>query len=162
MDRIKESFDSLPIAACFFDKNGVVRLINRRMLAITNWLQKGGIQSLAEMQSALQAPPASVCCLDPHLWIYRFPDGTALRFAQEQITTKAGARYTQITAADVTELIQKQNQLKAENAKLEKTNKRLRRLLAQMPEIIREEETLAMKLRVHDDLSLIHIFRFKV
>lgn len=59
MDRIKESFDSLPIAACFFDKNGVVRLINRRMLAITNWLQKGGIQSLAEMQSALQAPPAS-------------------------------------------------------------------------------------------------------
>ena len=32
MDRIKESFDSLPIAACFFDKNGVVRLINRRML----------------------------------------------------------------------------------------------------------------------------------
>ena len=40
MDRIKESFDSLPIAACFFDKNGVVRLINRRMLAITNWLQK--------------------------------------------------------------------------------------------------------------------------
>ena len=44
-----------------------VWLINRRMLAITNWLQKGGIQSLAEMQSALQAPPASVCCLDPHL-----------------------------------------------------------------------------------------------
>ena len=24
MDRIKESFDSLPIAVCFFDKNGVV------------------------------------------------------------------------------------------------------------------------------------------
>ena len=153
MDRIKESFDNLPIAACFFDKNGVVRLINRRMLAIANWLQKGGIQSLAEMQSALQAPPASVCCLDARLRIYRFPDGTALRFAQEQITTKAGVRYTQITAADVTELIRKQNQLKAENAKLEKTNKRLKRLLAQMPEIIREEETLAMKLRVHDDIG---------
>ena len=29
MDRIKESFDSLPIAACFFDKNGVVRLLTR-------------------------------------------------------------------------------------------------------------------------------------
>ena len=79
MDRIKESFDSLPIAACFFDKNGVVRLINRRMLAIANWLQKGGIQSLAEMQSALQAPPASVCCLDPRLRIYRFR--TEQRFA---------------------------------------------------------------------------------
>ena len=153
MDRIKESFDSLPIAACFFDKNGVVRLINRRMLAIANWLRKGGIQSLAEMQSALQSPPANVRCLDPHLRIYRFPDGKALRFAQEQITTKAGVRYTQITAADVTELIRKQNQLKAENAKLAEANERLRLLLAQMPEIIREEETLAMKLRVHDDIG---------
>ena len=92
MDRIKESFDSLPIAACFFDKNGVVRLINRRMLAIANWLRKGGIQSLAEMQSALHAPPANVCCLDLRLRIYRFPDGKALRFSQEQITTKAGVR----------------------------------------------------------------------
>ena len=114
MDRIKESFDNLPIAACFFDKNGVVRLINRRMLAIANWLRKGGIQSLAEMQSVLQAPPANVRCLDMRLRIYRFPDGKALRFAQERITTKTGVRYTQITAADVTELIRKQNQLKAE------------------------------------------------
>ena len=153
MDRIKESFDSLPIAACFFDKNGVVRLINRRMLAIANCLRNGGIQSLAEMQSVLQAPPANVRCLDMRLRIYRFPDGKALRFAQEQITTKTGVRYTQITAADVTELIRKQNQLKAENAKLEEANERLRLLFAQIPEIIREEETLAMKLRVHDDIG---------
>ena len=72
MDRIKESFDSLPIAACFFDKNGGVRLITRRMLAIANWLRKGGIQSLAEMQSALHAPPANVRCLDLRLQIFRF------------------------------------------------------------------------------------------
>ena len=65
MDRIKESFDSLPIAACFFDENDVVRLVNRRMLAIANWLRKGGIQSLEEMQSALHSPPANVRCLDP-------------------------------------------------------------------------------------------------
>ena len=153
MDRIKESFDSLPIAVCFFDKNGVVRLVNRRMLVIASWLRKGGIQLLAEMQSTLQAPPANVRCLDPHLQIYRFPDGKALRFAQEQITTKAGVQYTQVTAADVTELIREQDQLKAENAKLEEANARLRRLLAQMPEIIRKEETLAMKLRVHDDIG---------
>lgn len=68
MDRIKESFDSLPIAACFFDKNGVVRLINRRMLAIANWLQKGGIQSLAEMQSALPGARRQACAV----WIRAF------------------------------------------------------------------------------------------
>ena len=92
MDRIKESFDSLPIAACFFDENGVVRLVNRRMLAIANWLRKGGIQSLEEMQSALHSPPANVRCLDRHLRIYRFPDGKALRFAQEQIASALSVR----------------------------------------------------------------------
>lgn len=88
MDRIKESFDSLPIAACFFDKNGVVRLVNRRMLVIVNWLRKGDIQSLAEMQSALQSPPSNVICLDPRLRIYRFPDGKALRFARSKSQQK--------------------------------------------------------------------------
>ena len=90
MDRIKESFDSLPIAACFFDKNGVVRLINRRMLAIANWLRKGGIQSLAEMQSALHSPPANVRCLDPRLWIYRFPDGNGAALCAGADHNKSG------------------------------------------------------------------------
>ena len=153
MDRIKNSFDSLPIAVCFFDHNDVVRLINHRMLAIASLLRRGGIQTLAELQDALQSPPEAVRCLDPQLQIYQFPDGSALRFAREQIVTKAGVRYTQITAADVTELMQKQNQLKEENEKLAEANAQLRKLFAQMPEIIREEETLAMKLRVHDDIG---------
>lgn len=130
MDRIKESFDSLPIAACFFDGNGVVRLINHRMLAISNFLRKGGIQTLSEMEDALRSPPADVDCLSPQLRIYRLPGGTAMRFAQEKITTKAGIRYTQVTAADVTELIRKQTQLREENAKLTEANERLRTLLS--------------------------------
>ena len=34
MNSIKESFDNLPVAVCFFDKRGVVRLMNRRMLSV--------------------------------------------------------------------------------------------------------------------------------
>ncbi len=122
MDRIKESFDSLPIAVCFFDRNGVVRLINHRMLAIASQLRKGGIQTLAELHDALRSPPPTVRCLDPQLYIFRFSDGTELRFAEE-------------------------------SAKLAEANERMRRLFEQMPEIIRQEETLAMKLRVHDDIG---------
>ena len=73
MDRIKESFDSLPIAVCFFDKNGMVRLVNHRMLTVLNHLRKNGVQTLAELQSALQTPAAGVRCLNPQLGIYRFP-----------------------------------------------------------------------------------------
>ena len=78
MDRIKESFDSLPIAVCFFDKNGVVRLINHRMLAVASQLRKGGIQTLAELHDALRSPPPTVRCLDSQLYIFRFSDGTEL------------------------------------------------------------------------------------
>lgn len=153
MDKIKESFDSLPVAVGFFDTNGVVRLVNHRMLALSSLLRKNGVQTLAEMQIVLQAPPANICCLDSKLQIYRFPDGKVFRFLQEQITTKAGIRYTQITAADVTELMRRQTRLKEENAKLTDANHRLRKIFEQMPEIIREEETLEMKLRVHDDIG---------
>lgn len=153
MDRIKESFDSLPVAACFFDANGVVRLINHRMLTIGNQLRRGGIQTLTELQSALESPPDAIRCLNPELQIFRFPDGTALRFARESITTRAGIPYTQVTAGDVTERIHRQNQLKEENEKLTQANERLRLLFRQMPDIIRQEETLAMKLRVHDNIG---------
>ena len=153
MDKIKESFDHLPIAVCFFDTNGIVRLINHRMLAIASLLQRNGVQTLTELETALKTPPEGVCCLEPQLQIFRFPDGSALRFAQEQVTTKAGVRYTQVTAADVTELMRRQTELNEENAKLAEVNERLRRLFEQMPEIIREEETLEMKQRVHDDIG---------
>jgi len=133
MDKIKESFDSLPVAVGFFDANGVVRLVNHRMLALSSLL--------------------NICCMDPQLQIYRFPDGKVFRFLQEQITTKAGIQYTQITAADVTELMRRQTRLKEENAKLTDANNRLRKIFEQMPEIIREEETLDMKLRVHDNIG---------
>ena len=122
MDRVKECFDSLPIAVCFFDANGVVRLVNHRMLAAMNCLRSNGVQTLAELEAILEAPPETVCCLDPQLRIYRFPDGRVLRFARERITTKAGVRYTQVTAADVTELMLRQAELKEENEKLTQAN----------------------------------------
>lgn len=153
MNKIKESFDYLPVAVCFFDANGVVRLINHRMLAIAGLLQKDGVQTLAEMEAALKAPPVGICCADQQLRIYRFPGGKALRFAQKQIATKAGIQYTQVTATDVTELMLRQCELNEENAKLAEANERLRKIFEQMPEIIREEETLAMKQRVHDDIG---------
>ncbi len=153
MDKIKESFDHLPIAVCFFDTNGIVRLINHRMLAIAVLLQENGVQTLTELESALKTPPEGIYCLEPQLKIFRFPNGSALRFTKEQIKTKAGVRYTQVTAFDVTELMQRQTELNKENKKLAKVNDRLRRLFEQMPEIIREEETLEMKQRVHDDIG---------
>ena len=153
MDRIRESFDSLPVAICFFDKNGVVRLINHRMLMLTDRLRKNGIQTFDELEAALEQPPETVCCLNKELRLYRFWDESVFQFTEKTIRTKPGIPYTQVTACDVTELLQSQNRLQKENERLKDANDRLRKLFEQMPDLIREEETLAMKLRVHDDIG---------
>ena len=49
MNSIKESFDNLPVAVCFFDKRGVVRLMNRRMLSVGAELLGSGVQTLEEL-----------------------------------------------------------------------------------------------------------------
>ena len=152
-NRIKESFDSLPIAVCFFDMHGLIRLINHRMLATAAMLRKDGIQTLTELQGVLHKPPESITCISRRLNIYQFPDGTTLRFSFEPVKTRTGSKYIQATASDVTKLMQEQRRLKEENNRLAEANERLLKLYKQMPELIREKETLELKQRVHDDIG---------
>lgn len=153
MNRIKEGFDYLPIAVCFFDSNGVVRLINHRMLSVGLALLGSGIQTLEELHCALNAPPAGIAQPNKSLPVYYFPDGKALRFEEKIIFASNGAKYTQVIAADVTELMNRYAELERDNARLEDSNRRAKRLYDQMPEIVREEEILTMKMRIHDDIG---------
>lgn len=151
MDIIKESFDHLPIAICFFDSQGIARLINHQMLDIMNALRSDGIQTLDELRNALQ--DSNIHCINSELHIYEFSEDMIIRFTKDNIVTRDNKQFTQVIGTNVTELIRRQNQLKEENKKLTETNNRLRKLFEQMPDIIREEETLEMKLRVHDDIG---------
>lgn len=153
MNVIKESFDNLPMAVCIFDQKGLVRLMNRRMLSVTAALLGSGVQTREELRHALTHPPEGITPLQNAPGVYRFPDGTVLRFAWEHITDADGVTYQQVTATDVTELVARQEQLAAENARLADANRRTRRLMEQMPEIVREQEILTMKMRVHDDIG---------
>ena len=123
------------------------------MLMLTDRLRKNGIQTFDELEAALEQPPETVCCLNKELQLYRFWDESVFQFTEKTIRTKLGIPYTQVTACDVTELLQSQNRLQKENERLKDANDRLRKLFEQMPDLIREEETLAMKLRVHDDIG---------
>lgn len=152
MKHIKESFDNMPIAVCFFDKRGVVRLINHKMLSIGGELFGDGIQTLWELREGLKSPKKAVL-LDGGLPLYRFSDGTILKFEETIIKDEHGDTYTQVTAVDVTTLIERQEELKRENEELTQVNAAARRLYENMAEIVRDEEILAMKMRVHDDIG---------
>ena len=57
---VKEGFDTLPAAICYFDRNGLLRLINHRMQEIAAVLC-GGICRPLRIWSRRCAVPAAVC-----------------------------------------------------------------------------------------------------
>ena len=152
-ESIKEGSDNLPDGICFFDSQGTVQLINRKMMAIFVMLFGREIQTLDELRRALLCPPPEVECLDSVILLYKFPDGTVQRFTESVITDRNGEQITEVTAADVTELYAKQKELNSENSRLADANKRMKWMLDNMNDIVREEETLSMKIRVHDDIG---------
>lgn len=152
MSQIKESFDNMPIAACFFDKRGVVRLVNHKMLSVSDELCDKGIQTLDELKEALKSPKKAVL-IDESISLYRLSDGTILKFEEKNIADEYGDSYTQVTAVDVTTLIERHEELKRENEELTQVNAAARRLYENMAEIVRDEEILTMKMRVHDDIG---------
>ena len=153
MNAIKESLDNLPAAICIFSSKGLVRLMNRRMLVVGSWLLGSGIQALGELREALENPPGTVTKDASMPAVYHFPDGSALRFSENEILDRDGQRYTEIIAADVSELMAVRTRLSEENTRLDAANEALRKLGEEMADIVREEEILNMKIRVHDDIG---------
>ncbi|MBO5184245.1 MAG: hypothetical protein J6D79_00745 [Clostridia bacterium] len=153
MNIIKESFDNLPIGICFFDSRGLIRLINKQMLSIGCVLLDGGFQTLWELRAALLSPPECVRVLDEKNTLFCFPDNVVLRFEEKQITDGRKNRFTQATFADVSALASRQKELKEENKRLDNANRRAKQLYDNMAGIVREEEILSMKMRVHDDIG---------
>lgn len=152
-ESIKEGSDNLPDGICFFDEYGTVRLINKKMMSIGMMLFGKEIQTLDELHSALSCPQSGVECLDREIALYHFPDGTVHRFTESVIADWDGKQITEVIAADVTELYAKQEELNCENIRLADANRRMKWILDNMSDIVREEETLSMKIRVHDDIG---------
>lgn len=152
-ESVKEGCDNLPDGISFFDEYGTVQLINRKMMAVGMMLSGKDIQTLDELRGALAAPRPGVECLDGTTGLYRFPDKTVRRFTRSWFMDRSGKQITEVIAADVTELYAKQVELNRENACLVEANKRMRWILDNMNDIVREEEILSMKIRIHDDIG---------
>ena len=148
---VKEAFDNLPSGVCFFDKNGTVTLCNHQMYRVFFALTGMDLQSLPELQDFLNSH-GNESHRDHEFFLLE--DNTAWTFAQEQITTQEGETYTQVTASDVAELYLRQKELEEEMRKLKKHAERIRRLSSDILALIREEEILNMKMRVHDDIGI--------
>lgn len=150
---IKESFDQLPTATCFFDSTGGVVLCNRRMYELSQYLLHSSIQYLAEAEQALASPPDGVVPIAHAENTYQFPDQTIWKFEKRIVTDRYKETYTQLTAADVTKLHQALTQFAIDNHKLAQDAEKLKELSKTVEAVAREKEALAAKSAMHDSLA---------
>ena len=150
---VKEGFDNLPSAICFAGHSGTILLCNRQMHRLCHILMGMDLQHISELRRALDRPQPAVEVVDRAARIYRFPDRSLWKFAETPITDEDGNHYTQVQAIDVTELHEKKAELERDNQALTEANQRAKKLYAELDQIVREKETLAMKMRVHDDMG---------
>lgn len=152
-DAIREGFDNLPMGVAFFDQTGFPRMINRRMHILGMYMAGKEIQSRQELVEALAAPGQKIQVISREPAVYAFPDGSVWKYSQRTVTTESREVFTQFLAVDVTALSVSRQKLEQENEQLRETGRLIRELSSNVVSITREEEVLAMKVKVHDELG---------
>lgn len=128
-------------------------LCNRQMYRLSQYLFQSDMQYLGEVKIALASPPDGVVRLSDMEDTYRFPDKTVWQFEWTKVTDRYGEVYTQLTAADITELHRALVQLADDNRKLDEDAKKLRELSENVEAVAKEKELLAAKSAMHDSLA---------
>ena len=150
---IKESFDLLPTAVCFFDSMGSIVLCNRQMYQLSRQLLDNDMQYLGEVEEAMSDLPNGIVQISDVENTYLFPDKKVWRFEKIEVTDRYGESYIQLTAADVTELHRALVQLADDSRKLEEDSEKLKLLSGNVGALAREKERLDAKSSMHDNLA---------
>ena len=147
---IKQALDNLNSGICFVDRNGKIVLINHKMRKLVCLLCGRYPQMYGEIRSALEKGAKRVDKTDN---IYHFKDGKIWHLHIVELAEDGLEGYKQITAQDVTEIYEANIKLDQANAELQKTNIRLKEMYERLADRIREQETLNLKVRIHDNIG---------
>lgn len=152
---IREALDNLPSGICFSVASGIPLLTNRRMYGLAEALCGHRFRNAQELWRELadfSTRNGIECVQSGGLPAFRLPNGSVWQFTRAELTI-AGEPCMQTTATDITRLYSLSQELAGRNAALHAQHKRLKRLLAQIVRIKREEEILASKVKLHDELG---------
>ncbi|MBQ7175055.1 MAG: hypothetical protein IJR62_06310 [Lachnospiraceae bacterium] len=142
---VKEGVDSLPTGLLYFWNDGRIKLVNRRMMEIARRLTglslQDGNQFLARLQEGQQEKKEPILTL---------PDGKVWSFYHREATLESET-LNEVIAVDISEEYRLREELAEENRRLASMNQRLHKLNDMIGEITVEKETLATKIRIHDE-----------
>lgn len=152
---VKETMDDVPCGVCVSDSWGRIVLSNKKMRELSRMLTGGVLQNYEDLKQVLDGNKLvqGVTRLSPENGVLYLPNGTVWMFQNYMLTEEEVAGYLQTVAFDVTEIYFNSEKIRMKNEKLELLNQKLKKMYEQIDESIREQETLKMKMQVHDSFG---------
>lgn len=148
---IKESLDMLSTGLCFSVENGRTVLVNNRMNELCYLLIGKDLQNANNFWNMLTSGDIkgdAECLTKGDNPCYRFKDGSIWTFSQKKLES-----FIQLTASDITQLYNVNNQLEIKNSELKAMNTRLKEYGENVVELTRSRERLETKVNIHRELG---------
>lgn len=137
---IKEAYDNLPAGMCCFNRQGLPILVNHTMDRLAFELMGHDLQYEAELSKAVELLEEKTLVT---------ANGKAWRFHCRDIQ-EIGTEYM---AVDVTDLYRDTIALREKNRQLQEMNEALAETARNYTAIVRQEEILSMKMRIHSEMG---------
>lgn len=124
---IKEGFDDLPAAVCYFTPDGIIRLCNRQMFRVYRALSGRDLQSLEELHQQVWAPTHGRR-VDGKNPSFVLPDGTCWLYSEQTVFGEGVRPHVECIFSEVTDLQRQRQELQRKDpaeleASLEQMNK---------------------------------------
>ena len=160
---VNEAVNDVPCGVCFSDPLGRIVLCNTKMQELSRIMTGSYLQDYEALRKAMSGEPESegLCRLSKDSNVFYFPDGSVWMFQEYSLQEPDCAGYLQTVAVNVSEIYYNGEKIRANNEKLEILNHKLEEMYEKIGDKIREQETLVMKMQVHDNFgrSLLSIRR---
>lgn len=137
---IKEGFDDLPAAVCYFTPDGIIRLCNRQMFRVYRALSGRDLQSLEELHQQVLAPTHGRR-VDGKNPSFVLPDGTCWLYSEQTVFGEGVRPHVECIFSEVTDLQRQRQELLRQNQELLRMNRELRRLSENVQEMTREKRS---------------------
>ena len=151
-DSVRESVDGLDSGICFADGSGRLILVNRSMNRLISPVLGRYPRTVQEIQNVLtDNKKVKRVGEDSELW--EFPDGHIWKISDVSMDDEKLEGFMQITAQDMTKLQKGKEKLEKDNRELQDSITRMKEMIERMADLAREQETLALKMQVHNDIG---------
>ena len=152
---LEDGLNSMPDGVAFVSSKGVPLLVNSTMQRLFRESMGSPYFDIRDFEYSMQNQALIVgCSADIHGKGYylHLSDGSVWDI-QKSLMMIEGRKVWELLAYDVTERYRKSLELEERNVHLEEVNRSIRNYTREMNAIIREEEVLAAKIRIHDDVG---------